>query len=66
MIGFQNKRIGFESSYCQQHCQQHSSLWEWGNHMENSKRNVKKLDIYAVAVAPFMRRVKKNNSKSTQ
>jgi hypothetical protein len=32
-IKFQNQRIGFQSSYCQQHCQHHLSVWVWGNHM---------------------------------
>jgi predicted aspartyl protease len=34
-IKFQKKQIGFESNYCQQHCQHHSSIWVWGDHMES-------------------------------
>jgi hypothetical protein len=34
-VKFQKKRIGFESSYCQQHCQHHSSVWVWGNYLES-------------------------------
>jgi hypothetical protein len=36
MIRFQNQWIGFESSYCHQSCQYHSSVWVWGNHMETT------------------------------
>ena len=63
-IKFQKKRIGFESSYCQQHCQHHSSIWVWGNHMETTEKLDKpKLDICALAAAPFMRRNKKESLK---
>ena len=53
-VKFLSKRIGFESNYCQQHCQHHSSVWVWGDHMENSKVDDKKLDICAVAAALVM------------
>jgi hypothetical protein len=35
-IKFQAQRIGYQSSYSQQHCQHHSSVWVWGNHMETT------------------------------
>jgi hypothetical protein len=63
-VRFKNRRIGFESNYCQQHCQHHSSVWVWGNHMETIPDPEKpKLDICAVAASPFMRRVKKEKLK---
>ena len=63
-VKFQSRRIGFESSYCQQHCQHHSSVWVWGNHMETTAvPDEPKLNICAVAASPFMRRVKKEKLK---
>jgi hypothetical protein len=58
-IKCQNRRIGFESCYCQQHCQFHSSIYEWGNHMETMDPEKSILDICAIAASPFMRRIKK-------
>jgi hypothetical protein len=61
---FQKKIIGFESSYCQQHCQHHSSVWVWGDHMETKENLDKpKLNICVIAAAPFMRRNKKEKPK---
>ena len=63
-VKFQSRRIGFESSYCQQHCQHHSSIWVWGNHMETTAHPEKpKLDICTVAASPFMRRIKNEKLK---
>ena len=53
-IKFQHKRIGFESSYCQQYCQHHSSMWVWGASIEKSESEEKKLDICTASVALFM------------
>jgi hypothetical protein len=50
MVKLQSRRIGFESSYSQQHCQHHSSIWVWGNDMETTADLEKsKLDICTVA-----------------
>jgi hypothetical protein len=55
-IRFQKKRIGFESSYYQQHSQHHSCIWVYGNHMEPKEDPYKlKLYICAMAAVPFMR-----------
>jgi hypothetical protein len=49
-------KFGFESSYCQQHCQHHSSAWVLCNHKETTADPEKsKLGIYTVATSPFMR-----------
>jgi hypothetical protein len=63
-VKFQNHRIGFECNYCQQHCQHHSSVWVWGDHMETIPDPEKpKLDICTVAASPFIRRIKKEKLK---
>jgi predicted aspartyl protease len=63
-VKFQKRTIGFESNYCQQHCQHHSSVWVWGNPMETIPDPEKlKLDICAVAASPFIRRIKKEKLK---
>jgi hypothetical protein len=55
-----NKRIGFESHYCQQHCQHHASIWVWGNYIQTQiEQDSPKLDICAVAAVLFMRPNKK-------
>jgi hypothetical protein len=38
-IKFRSHRIGFESSYCQLHCQHHSSIWGMGQSYGNSSRS---------------------------
>jgi hypothetical protein len=61
---FQNRRIGFERSYCQQHCQHHTSVWVWGNHIETTVELQKpKLDISTVARSLFMRKIKTQKLK---
>jgi hypothetical protein len=61
---FQSHRIGFKSCYCQQHCQHHSSVWVWGDHLMTSLDPEKPtLDICAVAAAPFMRQIQKGKLK---
>jgi hypothetical protein len=63
-VKFQNRSIGFESNYCQQHCQHYTRVRVWGNHMESSHKPEKsKLDICAVAALPFIRQIKKEKLK---
>jgi hypothetical protein len=62
-IKFQKKRIGFESSYCQQHCQQHSSVWVWGDHMEKTNQDKPRLDICVEASSHFVNMNKKEKLK---
>jgi hypothetical protein len=60
IIKFQSRRKEFKSSYGQQYCQNHSSIWVWGNHLEYSKDSKKpKLDICAIAAGWFMQRNEK-------
>lgn len=64
-VKFQSQRIGFERSYFQQHCQHHSSIWVWDNHMaKTADLERPKLDICAVAMSPFMRRANKEILKA--
>jgi hypothetical protein len=64
MVKFRSCRIGFESSYCQQHCQYHSNVWVWGNHMERAADLERpKLDISVVAASPFLRRIRREKLK---
>jgi hypothetical protein len=60
---FQKKTIGFESSYCQQHCQQHLSVWVWGDHMEKTNQDKPTLDICMDASSPFVNMNKKEKLK---
>jgi hypothetical protein len=63
-VKFHSQMIGFESGYCQQHCQYHSSVWGWSNHMKTTQDLEKsKLYFFAVAASPFMRRGKKERLK---
>jgi hypothetical protein len=59
-VKFQKKKIRFESFDCQQHHQQHLSVWVWGNQMETIEKSDKpKLDIRAIAAALFIKYNKK-------
>jgi hypothetical protein len=65
-VKFQRRPIGLESSYCQQHCQYHLSMWVWGNHMETVPDPEKlMLDTCAVTASPFIRRIKSKCSHFT-
>jgi len=64
-VNFRRRLIGFESSYCQQHCQHHSSAGAWGNHIKTVPDPEKpKLDISALTASPFIRRIKKEKLKA--
>ena len=62
-VKLQRKRIGFESRYCQQHCQHHASILVCGDHIETLGTEKKNFNICAIAAAPFMRGIKKHKLK---
>ena len=64
-VNFRGRRIGFESSYCQQHCQHQSSIWQWVNHMERTAADSErpKLIICAIAASPFVRKIRRKKLK---